>query len=82
MKLSIQLFAGLSDTLGTSQINITLQEEAITVITLKHKLKELYPQLAGQLEASFIAVNQAYAAPEDEISEQDEIAIIPPVSGG
>ncbi|MNW21125.1 Molybdopterin synthase sulfur carrier subunit [compost metagenome] len=54
----------------------------MTVAALKDLLSERFPESAAQLQGSFVARNQAYAAPEDLVSIHDEIAIIPPVSGG
>jgi molybdopterin converting factor subunit 1 len=51
------------------------------VAALKAWLYEAYPSLL-QLKSMMIAVNRTYAADSQTISAQDEIAVIPPVSGG
>lgn len=48
---------------------------------LRKSLSMRYPQL-DKLNSVFIAVNQEYAPDEKVLSEKDEIALIPPVSGG
>lgn len=48
---------------------------------LKRSLLASYPALAG-LKSLFIAVNNAYAEDDVQIQDNDEIALIPPVSGG
>lgn len=48
---------------------------------LKNLLEEKYPRLK-ELNSFMIAVNDEYAEPSTAISEHDEIAVIPPVSGG
>jgi molybdopterin converting factor subunit 1 len=51
------------------------------VAALKAWLYEAYPSLL-QLKYLMIAVNREYADDSQTISAQDEIAVIPPVSGG
>ncbi|KQY83855.1 molybdopterin converting factor [Paenibacillus sp. Root52] len=82
MKLNIQLFAGIAERLGTSLIEYEYDVAEPTAALLKEKLAESYPELASQIRTSFLAVNQQYAPADTIISAQDEIALIPPVSGG
>ena len=58
-----------------------VEVEATTVEELKKFLFEKYPKLSG-LRSLFIAVNNNYAEGSVMITESDEIALIPPVSGG
>lgn len=55
--------------------------EGQTVASLRGALEKQYPDLKG-LRSLFIAVNSTYAEEADPILESDEIALIPPVSGG
>lgn len=82
MKLKLLLFAGLAESLGSPTLELDVEENTLTPSQLKTKLAELYPAIAGPLASAFVAVNQAYADDTASIREQDEIAIIPPVSGG
>ncbi|MGG4552024.1 molybdenum cofactor biosynthesis protein MoaE [Paenibacillus humicus] len=82
MMLTIFLFAGLADRIGASQIEITYPQNAITADRLKQEIANQYPEAASLVSLSFLAVNQEYAAGGLLITEQDEIALIPPVSGG
>ncbi len=52
-----------------------------TVQELKQCLKKHYPALR-ELTSLAVAVNKSYAKEQDPLSEGDEIALIPPVSGG
>lgn len=52
-----------------------------SVQELRAALYHQYPRLQG-LRSLFIAVNNEYAAEADLLAETDEIALIPPVSGG
>ncbi|MGG1598010.1 molybdenum cofactor biosynthesis protein [Paenibacillus naphthalenovorans] len=82
MKLKLLLFAGLAESIGSPVLELDVEEDKLTPSQLKTKLAELYPEIAAPLAGSFIAVNQAYADENVFISEQDEVAVIPPVSGG
>ncbi len=53
----------------------------VTVAALKQTLEEKYPRLK-RLATYMVAVNNTYAQAELIVSASDEIAIIPPVSGG
>ncbi|WP_138496283.1 molybdenum cofactor biosynthesis protein [Paenibacillus pinistramenti] len=83
MNLRVQLFAGLAESLGLTLINVELEEKVtITAQELKSLLAEKYPQASQQLVQAFVAVNHEYAPDETLITSDDEIALIPPVSGG
>lgn len=84
MLIKIALFAGLADRIGTSSLNFDFPnaEQKVTPSLLKEALAEAYPSAANLISASFVAVNQEYAAGDAVITEQDEVALIPPVSGG
>jgi sulfur-carrier protein len=58
-----------------------VEVEAATVDELKKFLFSKHPKLSG-LKSLFIAVNHNYAEDGQAIAESDEIALIPPVSGG
>lgn len=55
--------------------------EAIDVAALKLELENKYPQLK-ELASYMVAVNDEYAEDDLIINATDEVAIIPPVSGG
>ncbi|MEV4882168.1 molybdopterin converting factor subunit 1 [Chitinophaga ginsengisegetis] len=77
--MGILLFGAAKDIAGVPVLD---KPEHITdVATLKAWLYEVYPSLQ-QLRSVMIAVNRTYAADTQEISSQDEVAVIPPVSGG
>ncbi|HEY2495069.1 MAG TPA: molybdenum cofactor biosynthesis protein MoaE [Paenibacillus sp.] len=82
MQITIRLFAGLAENIGTSLLKYNILELPITTDQLKKVLSASYPQAASQITASFVAINQEYAMGHDLITNNDEIALIPPVSGG
>lgn len=82
MQLTIQIFAGLADKMGGNTVTVNTGKDRITAAELKQHLAREYPHAASSISLSFLARNHAYAQPDDEIQEKDELALIPPVSGG
>ncbi|MEZ5939512.1 MAG: MoaD/ThiS family protein [Hyphomonadaceae bacterium] len=84
MSGSILLFGKLRDAFQAPQI--PLPDDVRTVSALRAKLIGMYPDLAAMLEpkAMRVAVNQAIVADEagTSVSGEDEIALLPPLSGG
>lgn len=80
MKLKILAFGITKDIFGASKKELEVQDD-LNVRQLKEKLEEDFPQLI-KLKSYFIAVNEEYAENDQIIVNTDEIAIIPPVSGG
>ena len=80
MEITVLAFGIAKDIFGRESIQINL-DGASDVATLKSKLEEQYPKLK-ELASYMIAVNNEYAHADTVINADDEIAIIPPVSGG
>jgi molybdopterin converting factor subunit 1 len=81
MQITVHFFAGMAEAAGKRSHELTLAEPA-TVADLIRELTALFPQAREWLERSLIAVNQEFAGPQTSLKEQDEVAVIPPVSGG
>jgi molybdopterin synthase sulfur carrier subunit len=80
MEISILAFGIARDIFGAPSISVQLDKTATTG-NLKTLLEEKYPRLK-QLASYMVAVNNEYAEDNGAITERDEVAIIPPVSGG
>jgi molybdopterin converting factor subunit 1 len=80
MEITILAFGIAKDIFGASTVTVELADTAITA-DLKTSLEERYPKLK-QLASYMVAVNNEYAEDGLAITERDEVAIIPPVSGG
>jgi molybdopterin synthase sulfur carrier subunit len=78
--MKVLAFGVVKDIFSNSIIDIDIEDVA-TINQLKTLLEEKYPQL-NQLGSYMIAVNNEYASINEVIREGDEVAIIPPVSGG
>ncbi len=79
--LSIKLFASIRQTMGSKEIMIDIDKE-ITVFEMKKIVFETFPNLKKSNIPFFVAVNHKYATDYDVIGTMDEVALIPPVSGG
>ena len=80
MHIRVDLFGVTRDIIG----NAHLQYEAAGPVSVKALLADLkgrYPAL-GRLSSLAVAVNSEYATEDLQLSENDEVALIPPVSGG
>ncbi len=79
--VSIKLFASLRQAMNSDEIQIDLDKE-ITVLQMKTILFENFPNLEKSNIPFYVAVNHKYVTDSDVITTNDEIALIPPVSGG
>lgn len=80
MKCTIKAFGISRDILGQRE-TIMEVSEGCTVAELKAMLFHRFPRLQG-LRSLFVAVNSEYANDTRLLAAGDEIALIPPVSGG
>lgn len=84
--MTILLFGVTKDIVGSSTLSVptssaTGRKIPKTVKELKAFLGETYPEL-NKLSSLAVAVNNSYADDNEVINAYDEIALIPPVSGG
>jgi len=78
--MKILCFGIAKEVMGTAHIEI--DGTAVTTIQeLRSYLSITYPEL-NKYSQYMVAVNQTYAENTEKITGADEIAIIPPVSGG
>lgn len=78
--MNILAFGIVREIFGGPEIAIDIKEGE-DIDALKKVLEKKYPKL-NELGSYMIAVNNEYAKPADIIHKNDELAIIPPVSGG
>jgi molybdopterin synthase catalytic subunit len=80
MTISVRLFAGLRERAGAGAIDVELPDDA----RAGDVLAAMAGTPVGALEPGqcIVAVNREYARPEDPVAAGDEVALIPPVSGG
>jgi sulfur-carrier protein len=83
--VDILYFASLREALDTAQEKLELNSQIQCVADLKHLLIERggrWQQAFTQQQSLLVSVNQQMADDDTAISDQDEIAFFPPVTGG
>lgn len=80
MIVNVLLFGISKEMVGKQKLTIDV-EQSISVADFKMILQDKYPKLI-ELNSMAIAVNSEYALDKDILQSNDEIALIPPVSGG
>lgn len=81
MELVIRFFALYRERAGRATYPIQLPEGA-TVADLTSEIRRRFPMLAPPEVQIVVAVNADYAEPGEELHKDDEVCLIPPVSGG
>lgn len=78
MRIYLKAYGIAREILGNS---VEMELNGTTVQDLRQRLISVYPELAG-LSSLLVAVNQQYANEDTELKPDDEVVLIPPVSGG
>ena len=81
MTIKLRLFAILKERAGADEIQLDLREGA-SVSDASALVAETFPALRDHLPRAAFAVNREYAKQATVLRDGDELAIIPPVSGG
>ena len=79
--VKVLLFGAAADRAGTRQTKVSVND-GVTLGELWSVLADQHPSLAPMRETLAFAVNGEYARMEDAVSTGDEVAVLPPVSGG
>lgn len=80
-KIKIRFFAILKEKMEGEEIFFEISPQA-TCGELLFSLRDQFPCLAPLLSSCLVAVNGSYASPAALLSDGDELALLPPVSGG
>ena len=78
--LKIKVFGILREKLKSNTLSIPINNNSISLEELEEYLKKLYPYM-NKINFVF-AVNKAVCNENIHLSSSDEIALIPPISGG
>ena len=81
MRVKLLFFATLRDLAGTKSIEIEIPRDA-TVRTLKNRVAQDYPSLNQSMETVLVSINHEFAFDDALVTDNAEIALFPPVSGG
>jgi molybdopterin converting factor subunit 1 len=81
VRVTVRLFARLRDVTGASELARDLPPGA-TIGDVWRQLAQEFPELTGYERSISSAINADYARMDQVVGEGDEIAFLPPVSGG
>ncbi len=81
MEVQVKFFATLRDTVGSKEMRIEVPEGATVAILLDH-LASKFPGLDAHRSTLLTAVNLEFESPDHRLQRGDEVALMPPVSGG
>lgn len=80
MQVKVLFFGHLTEDVQSSGLDWGLKEGPSTVSVLCEQLTEAYPALAGKTFR--VAVNQQFVGDSHALKAGDEVALMPPFSGG
>ena len=81
MRVTVKLFAILRERAGASELTLDLDSDA-SVSRAIEAIASRLPQIAPYLSRAAVAVNREYCDAGTKLRDGDELALIPPVSGG
>lgn len=81
MHISIRAFAGYRDAIGARALNLDIAPDS-TVAQAWEVLRAQYPGLHALPTPAAFAVNDEYVRPDTTLRDDDELVLVPPVSGG
>ncbi len=81
MKIRVKCFAAAREIVGTGELVVELPEGS-TVTQLLEQVRRQFPRLEGLAGSLLFSVNREYAPSDKKLAAGDEVALIPPVSGG
>ena len=81
MQVRVLFFGVLKDLAGKASDSISLPENATLGDVLSH-YEQIIPRLRDTAPSLAMSVNREYAGPATRLSPGDEVALLPPVSGG
>ena len=79
--IEVLLFGAAADRAGTRRVQLAV-ERPTTLAELWRLLAERHPDLSSMRDTLAFAVNGEYAKMAEPVGPGDEVAVLPPVSGG
>lgn len=81
LTVTVLFFAAAADIIQRETVQLQLYE-GVTLADLQQQLYSRWPELSQRLPTLMWAVNEQYATPQTILRAGDQVACIPPVSGG
>ena len=79
--VEVLLFGAAADRAGTRKVQLEVGSGS-TLAEVWPLLAERYPDLSSMRDTLAFAVNGEYAKMDEPVGPDDEVAVLPPVSGG
>ena len=81
ISVRVLFFGAARDVVGQTEVDVSLKGNS-TAANAFEEVLEKFPKLRRFGRSLLFAVNQEYARVEDGLKDGDEVALLPPVSGG
>jgi len=81
MRIKVLFFAHLADLAGSREIEMDTGASG-SVADVVENLSRLNPRISDSIACCRIAINAEWAELNDKLCDGDELAFVPPVSGG
>jgi molybdopterin converting factor subunit 1 len=81
MKIKVKFFASYKEAVGTDEMDLDVKK-GTNVSQLLEVVKTKHPSIGELIEPLIVSVNKEYAEFDKVLQEGDEVALLPPVSGG
>lgn len=81
MRIRVLLFARLAELAGCRELSLELPAGSVAGCVLGEACR-VHSELKGAMGSVGVAVNRRLVTPETPLQDGDEVALIPPVSGG
>ncbi|RLN97427.1 hypothetical protein BBJ28_00013788 [Nothophytophthora sp. Chile5] len=83
MEVKVLYFASAREEVGLREEQVTLDSDKdVTLATLRRLLCEKYPHAEATIGSITLARNLEYSGDDVALENGDEVALIPPISGG
>jgi len=79
--VTVKLFAAYQDACSASELKMVVAA-GTTVSGVRDRLIEMHPELAQWRDLTRFGINLQFVEPETLLQADDEVVLIPPVSGG
>jgi MoaD family protein len=81
MRIHLKLFATYREIVGRRDLTVEVKDGS-TIGDVVGDLLSEYPKLEKHKEAMIYSVNKEYASLDTELNNDDEVGVLPPISGG
>jgi len=77
----VRLFARYRELAGTSSLSLDVPAKS-SAIDVFDRVADRYPEMRPMRSSTLMAIDAEFVRPETELADGEELALMPPVSGG